>query len=434
MLKFLLGLLIYCLPFSLVSGTALIGINVSLISLLTFFYFIYYKNYVDILNKKILLISIIFFIFYLLINLSSIFSSNYFLSYEYSLLYLRFFVFALGVYIALKNEIIKIKYLIYCFGLIYLFVFFDGFYQYFTGFDIFGYKWDGDRLSGFFGEEKILGSFLSRTYPFFFGLASYYSKNKLIMFFAFLGFILSDVLVVLSGDRTAAFYLLISSIIIVVSIRKFQLIRIFTIVVSSILIVTIINYTPQVKERIYDKTVKEIQKVVVDVENNQTDKENNDFFQNYYFFTAAHHGYLLVSLKMFEANPILGIGPKLYRQECANEIYQINDKNNCNTHPHNTYAQLMAETGLVTTLIVLMIFLYICFKFFIQIINKYLFSKYILSDQNVCFLTCVFITLFPLIPTGNFFGNWLNAIYYLPLGFIMYEITKNNTNENFINN
>ncbi|MDC0625586.1 O-antigen ligase family protein, partial [Alphaproteobacteria bacterium] len=321
-----------------------------------------------------------------------------------------------------------------CFGLVYIFVFVDGFYQYFTGFDIFGYKWDGDRLSGFFGEEKVLGSFLSRTYPFFFGLASYYSKNKFIMVFAFVGFILSDVLVVLSGDRTAAFYLLISSIIIIASIRKFQLVRIFTILISSILVYVIIINTPEVKERIYDKTVNEFQKVTENVENNQSAIQNNGFFQNYYFFTSTHHGYLLASLKMFKDYPILGIGPKLYRQVCENEMYQINNKNHCNSHPHNTYAQLLAETGLVTTLIILMLWLFICFKLLIQIINKFLYSKYILSDQYVCFLTCVFITLFPLIPTGNFFGNWLNAIYYLPLGFIMYEITKNNPNENFISN
>ena len=84
---------------------------------------------------------------------------------------------------------------------VYTVIFIDGYYQYFTGYNILGYKYDGDRLSGIFGEEKILGSFLSRTYPFF-GLASYYYKDKLIISIAFIGFILSDVLVVISGDRT----------------------------------------------------------------------------------------------------------------------------------------------------------------------------------------------------------------------------------------
>jgi hypothetical protein len=36
----------------------------------------------------------------------------------------------------------------------------------------------------------------------------------------------------------------------------------------------------------------------------------------------------------------------------------------------------------------------------------------------------VLISLWPLLPSGNFFGNWLNVIYYLPLGFIMYNLNK----------
>jgi hypothetical protein len=29
------------------------------------------------------------------------------------------------------------------------------------------------------------------------------------------------------------------------------------------------------------------------------------------------------------------------------------------------------------------------------------------------------ISLFPFIPSGNFFNGWLNIVYYLPLGFYL---------------
>ena len=53
-------------------------------------------------------------------------------------------------------------------------------------------------------------------------------------------------------------------------------------------------------------------------------------------------------------------------------------------------------------------------------------------DQNDCLLSlyiCLFITLWPIIPTGNFFHNWLCIIYYLPLGLLIYIQNLKNINE-----
>ncbi len=422
---------IYLLPISLIFGPAPTDFNISLISLMTLIYLIFNFNK-NLITYPIIFIIFLFIIFFLLINISSIISNNYFFSYEYSLVYFRFFLFSIGIFLSLKLKFLNIRYLIYIFILVYILIFIDGYYQFFNGYNILGYKYDGDRLSGIFGEEKILGSFLSRTYPFFFGLASYYYKDKFIISLAFIGFILSDVLVVISGDRTAAFYLLLSSLIIVCLTKRFQLIRILTIIISSFLILIIILNSPTITERIYSKTIRDISKN--DQSELHAENLNLSFLNKFYFFTSTHHGYLLTSLEMFKHNPIFGVGPKLYREECKKNIYKIEGKENCNTHPHNTYLQLLAETGLITTLIVFLLFIYLIFTFSSQLYYKFSKSNHILSDPNICFLTCLFITLFPFIPTGNFFSNWLNAIYYLPLGFIMYEITNKSENENIIGN
>ena len=61
----------------------------------------------------------------------------------------------------------------------------------------------GPRVSSFF-DELILGSYLSRLFPIFFGLTIFFYKNhikKIIMIS--LIFILLESLVFISGERTA---------------------------------------------------------------------------------------------------------------------------------------------------------------------------------------------------------------------------------------
>ena len=61
----------------------------------------------------------------------------------------------MAVYYALKYNQFNKKYLLYNFIFVVSILLLDGFYQYFSGYNILNYKWDGDRLSSLFGEEKI---------------------------------------------------------------------------------------------------------------------------------------------------------------------------------------------------------------------------------------------------------------------------------------
>jgi hypothetical protein len=44
----------------------------------------------------------------------------------------------------------------------------------------------------------------------------------------------------------------------------------------------------------------------------------------------------------------------------------------------------------------------------------------IFSNHKLCLYIFYFTTLFPLAPSGNFFGNWLSVIYYIPAGLLIY--------------
>ena len=83
--------------------------------------------------------------------------------------------------------------------------------------------------------------------------------------------------------------------------------------------------------------------------------------------------YYFSALKMFKENYLFGIGPKLFRIKCSEERYKpfenVKVEDVCSTHPHNTYIQLLSETGIIGFLLIFSLFILICYKFLSQFIN-----------------------------------------------------------------
>ena len=99
----------------------------------------------------------------------------------------------------------------------------------------------GPRVSSFFGDELVLGSYLSRLLPLLFGLYLYNinkisSKNKLFGFLIGIALILSECLVFLSGERAAFFFINLSAFFMIIFLKGYKLIRILTLSISFILI------------------------------------------------------------------------------------------------------------------------------------------------------------------------------------------------------
>jgi O-antigen ligase len=132
------------------------------------------------------------------------------------------------------------------------------------------------------------------------------------------------------------------------------------------------------------------------------------------------------SIKMFKNSPIIGYGPKSYRSICLEDGY---DKIHCSTHSHNTYLQLLVETGVFGFVIILGIFTYLTYKLFekfLTLIKRP--SHKLITDYQVCLIIAIYISLWPFAPSMNFFGSWISIIYFLPVGF--YLASNVNTNIN----
>ena len=93
------------------------------------------------------------------------------------------------------------------------------------------------RISSFFGDETILDSYLSRLFPLLFALFVIRKKNLIEVCFITLLFIFVDVLIYLGGSRTSFFFLNLSTILIIIFIAQYKMLRLITFSVSFLIVI-----------------------------------------------------------------------------------------------------------------------------------------------------------------------------------------------------
>ena len=406
---------ILLLPISLFAGPAITEILIFFTYVAFIYTFINEKNFFIIKNFEIIIIS-----FFFLIIVSSLLSDFKIISLKSSLLSIRFIILIYAIIFILNKIDYFFKFFfIICFGCLllnilvgYLQFFYDAFYQ---G-DLFLNKnvWVADsdpklKISGFFGNEKKLGSFLCRLFPItvdlYFLVSKVNNNKKIINILIF--FIPLFILVFLTSERMSLIYCTLTFFFFcfyATKINKKNIIvfPLLIILVTLILYFSDFNRFKQTIDNSYDQLFPRDKLI---------------------YFSDQHQFFALTSLELFKNNPILGIGPNNYRNNCHEyssdfiaEKYEVKNNNiqNCSTHPHNIFFQLLSETGLLG------IIFYAIFNIFLFIqIIKFFFKK----DYNQIsffFLLPVIYYLNPLFPSGNFFNNWYMCFGILGLPFYLY--------------
>ena len=197
--------------------------------------------------------------------------------------------------------------------------------------------------------------------------------------------------------------------------------RIYTALISIIIITTVAMSNKEIKNRMIDHTLEQLNIISLFSEEN---KEHTELIgDKIVAFSSQHQRHYISALKMFSHNPSFGVGPKLFRIMCKDKRYFI--ENGCSTHPHNTYIQLLSETGIIGFVPVFFGFLFICFIYTRQLFRNIFNNnfKYI-NDYQICLYCAVLISLWPLVPTGSIFNNWLSVIYFMPIGFLLSSYSR----------
>lgn len=410
--------IVYLLPFSLLTGPFFPDLSVVIVSIIFIFLSLKYKLLSYFKNRYF----IFFIIFYIYIVISSLFSDFKIHSLSSSLFYFRFIIFSLAIWFLIneKKDFLKI-FSIFLF-ITFSIALFDGYYQYFFNENIFGYSSKLTRLNILLNDDLILGGYLARLMPLMIGLIILHFGDNKFYIASILFFIIScDVLIYLSGERTALGLLFLSTVLIIIFVKKFKLIRLFSFLLSVLIILTFTILSPEIKKRNIDHTINQLgfNSIISKSNDNNVDKSR------LYIFSPQHHSYIMTSLNIFLSNPVLGSGPNVYRYLCSDKNFSYDDLS-CSTHPHNSYAQIFSEIGLIGFLFIFVLIINLIYQFRWNIYSLYKNNNKLLSDYQVCLFACFFITLWPFLPTQDFFNNWINIIYYLPVGFYLASLKKDN--------
>ena len=399
--------IIYLLPLSILLGPFLADLSISILALTFIIYLVQSKDYKYIKNKFF----IIFLLLCIYLILNSIVSETPLHSLKSSLVYFRFGIFAIATWFVIdhnndfKKNFISFLYLAIIIALIY------GFYQILIEDNLIGNNYQIDRLELPFTDNAVLGQYLARLFPFLMAFFLIKENKRLIDYISiFFIFILSDILIYFSGERTALGLIFISSIAILTFVTKFKLFRLITILFSVIIIIFISLSFPETKKRNVDYTIKQLGL------NNEDEQIN--------LFSPEHEKLIFTSYSMFIQNPFIGIGPNNYRNQCDDLKYSQGSES-CQTHPHNYLVQLFAEIGIVGSIFFILAIINILRIFSYHLFVKLKYKKNIINDYQICLMICFFSSFWPFFPTLNLFNNWINIIYYLPVGFYLHEFYKN---------
>ena len=388
-------LLSFLLPFLIIFSRAIADITIIFVSIF-FICISFIKKDWDWAKSKWFVLALLFWIYCLLIV--SPFSINFEKSFLYSFYFIRWPIFAMALYYWIFKDLNNLKNFLKITSLVFLFLCFDAWWQYFNGIDIFGFpKFSLDRLTGPF-DRPIIGMWLTKI--IFFLFLYLYLKNDLKKrnknFFKILViFALFFSTIFISGERMALILSFFTILILVTGLlyEKFLSIKqmVYIILLISFTIIIFFIYDPIIFNR---SIISSIEKIIN--------------------WKSSDYGIVWESAYMvWIKSPIIGSGFHTYREACDALIVYGSHDNPISSgvcfHPHNISLELLSELGVLGFIFFYLIIFFIAY----ELRNVFKEKKYYLY---AIFLAILFSCFFPLSSGMSIFSNKFASLIWLLIG------------------
>jgi hypothetical protein len=414
----------------------LIGIIVALVfgrffsELILIIFIIYFLS--RLYTKEIIVKEILFTKLYLLYFLFTYLIINFFINHYYYdsspsasrvFFYFRFFILFLICKIYLSEKILEkvLKYI----NLLLIFLSLDIIFQYFVGYNIIGLPIIDNRPSSFFGKELIADSFISKFYLLGFGYVFWKVdkinnvKKYLILFSILFIFFLA---VVMPNGRAPLIAFLISFILLFLFFRKLRLFLLITSLIFYLFFFLVLQNKYNISSRwISAFSNKHENKTFFEI--NEIDKSSfkDKFVDKFYtvFDNSGHLPLMTAALNIWNKNKVIGTGLGSFRHVCNLEKYKLTLKyksNQCSTHPHNYYLEILSELGLLGLLFFIIFTFKIISDFFVMHKNK-LIKRYFFNHCMIKIFFINFLSFIIVLTSGSFFNNWTSFCFWINISF-----------------
>ena len=438
-----LNILFLFFPATFLMGNMTLNTNILLIGIIGII--VFKKEIFSFKNERLSAVILIFFILILfstLIDISRDPKNDHFFK---SIAYFRyFFLFLISSYLMRSGEF-KIKYFLFSCLVCLLFLSLDVIYQFLNGSDIFGfvgYEKSKYNLAGFLKDEYVAGGYIQKFFIFALILIPIIGKKLDKQ-----KFLISTVLpiiffsgILFSGNRMPLVMFCVSILLMIILIKELR----FSLAIASLFCVLIftmsikmndnlkLHYTSfyQNSSRMMAKMEKFTLKEYPELEKSGSPlrkmKGEKEYFPDEYSknkkllskyevvasFGSGHVVTYLTAIDLWIDNPIIGNGIKSFRIKCLTKLHLPNRI--CSNHPHNYYLELLNDTGLLGTLLLL------CAVFYL-ITNKFFNFKYYEKNEKflfICLLIIIIAEFFPLKSSGSFFSTTSSSFIFLILGML----------------
>jgi len=398
------------IPVSIIFGSAISLITILLIDFSFIFLLLYKKEYKFLSNRTVKLI--LLFALYLVFN--SIISKDFYIGALRNFGFIRFgILFCAFNYFFYHKDFFNKIFIVWSLTLFILVI--DVYIESFTGRNIFGYgELYGHRIVSFFKDEPIAGGYINSFYLIIIGyLFSLNIKSSINYKYPILMMALFFILaVLLTGERSSAIRTILGFLIFYFINDNFKIKeKLISIFLLFIIISSTVSSVDYLKVRYQKQFLTQIV-ILYDYKFNKIDNEKNlsnkPLRRSEYFYLYRS------AFNVFKNHPFFGVGNKNYRIETCG--VDKDPKYLCNTHPHQTYFELLSEHGFLGTVIIL-------FILFNLVFGK---LKIILESKNYIQIGCFALLLsilIPFLPSGAFFGDGVTTIFWLNLS-LMYSINK----------